>query len=274
MKFSDLIEIRKNRPLIAAHRGAIGVNVPCNTLEAFQVALNQGADIIELDITKSIDGELFVFHPYMDFPHLGKLLPMQLKHSSVIKKYCYRNVDFVKTPYKVSTFDEALDFLKSKCIINIDKFWSCPEIIVNKLKRHDMLDAVIVKSYFNNKTISTIKELCPNIPYMLMMRQYIPEVESLLKNKDINLIAEELIFNSIESDLISEPRIDFLHRNDIYAWCNSIVYNYKDVIAADKTDDRSVVGNQENTWGWLVNRGFDIIQTDWVRELSLYLKNK
>ncbi len=274
MIFEDLKTIRENRPLIASHRGTMGVNIPCNTIEAFEVALNQGADIIELDITKSIDGELFVFHPFMDFPHLGKIIPMQLKHSSFIKQSHYRNVDFVKTPYKVSTFDEVLDVLKDRCIINIDKFWHHPKLIVDKLKKHNAVNKVLVKSYFNHKVITAIQELCPTIAYMPMIRNEIYDIENLLKNKGINLVAEELIFKSTDSPLISEERINMLHNQGIYAWCNSIVYNYKDVIASDKTDDRAVTGNQANTWGWLVEKGFDIIQTDWVRELSLYLKNK
>lgn len=274
MRFDELKSIRKERPIIAAHRGAIGVNIPCNTIESFNIALNQGADIIELDITKSIDGELFVFHPYMDFPHLGKILPMQLKHSSLIKRYTYRNIDFTKTQYKVCTFDEVLEALKGRCIINVDKFWHHPKEIVRKLNDHNMLDSVLVKSYYDAKTYTAISELCPNVPYMLMMREYIPNVEIDLKKLGINLVAEELIFKDINDELINDQRLDYLRANDIYSWCNTIVYNYRDIISGGKTDDKAVLGYQDDVWGWLIEKGFDIIQTDWVRELSLYLNKK
>lgn len=60
----DLIQEKENENiLIAAHRGVSGGNIPCNTLAAFDVALRQGADIIECDIAKSTDGKVFVFHP-------------------------------------------------------------------------------------------------------------------------------------------------------------------------------------------------------------------
>ena len=52
-------------PLIAAHRGVCGGNIPGNTLEAFEAALAQGAGVIELDVSQSADGELFVFHPFI-----------------------------------------------------------------------------------------------------------------------------------------------------------------------------------------------------------------
>ena len=77
MKFSDLSVIRNSSVLVASHRGATGSNIPSNTLESYALALRQGADIVELDVTKSLDGELFAFHPYMDFPHLGKIIPLQ-----------------------------------------------------------------------------------------------------------------------------------------------------------------------------------------------------
>ena len=67
----------KGRPFLAAHRGVNGANIPCNTLAAYRIAVDQGADVVEIDVTKSLDGEFFVFHPYMEPVYLkcGKLIP-------------------------------------------------------------------------------------------------------------------------------------------------------------------------------------------------------
>ncbi|MCG8348016.1 MAG: glycerophosphodiester phosphodiesterase [Chloroflexales bacterium] len=48
-------------PLIIAHRGA-SAQAPENTLAAFILAHEQKADMIELDVRRSADGELVVFH--------------------------------------------------------------------------------------------------------------------------------------------------------------------------------------------------------------------
>ncbi len=48
-------------PLIIAHRGA-SAYAPENTLAAFDLAHRQGADMIELDVQRSADGVLVVFH--------------------------------------------------------------------------------------------------------------------------------------------------------------------------------------------------------------------
>lgn len=49
------------KPKIIAHRGA-SAHRPENTLAAFQLALDQGADGIELDVMLSADGEMVVIH--------------------------------------------------------------------------------------------------------------------------------------------------------------------------------------------------------------------
>lgn len=48
-------------PQIIAHQGS-SLELPPNTVEAFQLALKQGADIIELDIWRTEDGEWVVVH--------------------------------------------------------------------------------------------------------------------------------------------------------------------------------------------------------------------
>jgi glycerophosphoryl diester phosphodiesterase len=48
-------------PLIIAHRGA-SANVPENTLAAFELAIQENADMIELDIKLTADEEVVVIH--------------------------------------------------------------------------------------------------------------------------------------------------------------------------------------------------------------------
>jgi glycerophosphoryl diester phosphodiesterase len=50
-----------NRPLVYAHRGA-SADAPENTLAAFRLALQQGADGIELDAQRCASGEVVVVH--------------------------------------------------------------------------------------------------------------------------------------------------------------------------------------------------------------------
>jgi glycerophosphoryl diester phosphodiesterase len=47
--------------LVIAHRGA-STQAPENSLAAFELALQQGADMVELDVRRTADGELICFH--------------------------------------------------------------------------------------------------------------------------------------------------------------------------------------------------------------------
>ena len=49
------------KPLVFGHRGASGYR-PENTLEAFELALSQGADGVECDLVPTKDGELIIRH--------------------------------------------------------------------------------------------------------------------------------------------------------------------------------------------------------------------
>ena len=60
---------QQNR-IIIAHRGAAGGNIPCNTLASYEIALKQGADMIEIDVDCTSNGKLVIFHPGMEKHHL------------------------------------------------------------------------------------------------------------------------------------------------------------------------------------------------------------
>ena len=56
-------------------------------------------------------------------------------------------------------------------------------------------------------------------------------------------------------------------------WANAIIYNYKVQLAAGHSDDTSLTVDPDLGWGWLADRGYDIIQTDWVLAMRQYLES-
>lgn len=49
----------ERRVMIAAHRGTSGANIIQNTIGAYENALLHGADILELDVIQTVDGDFF-----------------------------------------------------------------------------------------------------------------------------------------------------------------------------------------------------------------------
>ena len=56
-----MFDVSQKRPFVFGHRGASGYR-PENTLEAFALAFEQGADAIECDLLPTADGELIIRH--------------------------------------------------------------------------------------------------------------------------------------------------------------------------------------------------------------------
>ena len=56
MRF-DLRETAADHTVICAHRGIWGGNIPCNNIKAYDIALSQGADMVEIDVTRAADGK-------------------------------------------------------------------------------------------------------------------------------------------------------------------------------------------------------------------------
>ena len=62
-----------------------------------------------------------------------------------------------------------------------------------------------------------------------------------------------------------------MHRQGLMVWSNAIVYDYRSVLSAGHNDDISIAGREDEGWGWLIDRGFDMIQTDWLMALRQYM---
>lgn len=270
----DLQRDALSRTLITAHRGVTGGNIPGNTLAAFDAALLQGADMIELDVSNSIDGELFVFHPGMEpvFLHMEDKLLSDIP-AAEIHKLRFLNSDATPTQFGINTFDEALEHLKGRCYINVDKYWSNVAPITEAIRRHNMVDQVLVKSAYSDEVVRMMEEVAPDLNFMLILRRIDEHTEHMMKRK-LNYVGVEALFTTDDEPICSPEYTEWMHQNGLMTWANSIVYNYRDVIAGTHTDDRAVVGNEDDVWGWMIDRGFDVIQTDWPLALRCYLNSR
>ena len=252
----------QNRVLLAAHRGVAGGNIPCNSFPAFQGALRQGADIIELDISRSSDGVLYVFHPGMEpvFLHSEKLIPSLT--SSEVEKLRLVNQDHAPTEWGVPRLEEILKLLKGRCYINLDKFWTCPQEIATLVRSMGMQDQVLIKTSADRESIVRVEETAADLPYMVIMREKDELTDELLKRK-VRYVGVEALFKTEESPICQTEYIQSMRERGMILWANSIVYDYRAVLAAGHNDDLSVSKDGEAGWGWLARRGFQIIQTDW-----------
>ena len=100
------------------------------------------------------------------------------------------------------------------------------------------------------------------------------DITDKLVERGINCIGAEVLFTTEEHKVCSREYIDYMHSKNRIVWANSIVYNYKAILSAGHTDDVAVQGEEDRGWGWLIDRGFDIIQTDWCLMLKNYIDKR
>lgn len=148
---------------IFAHRGASGY-APENTLEAFRLAMEQGADGMELDVHLTKDGEVVVIHDEtLDRTSNG--------HGNVrdytleeLKKFSFHNHMEKYQGVQIPTLKEALNLVKNSRIkVNIELktgiYWyeGIEEKTMDIVKTMGMEDRVIYSS-FNHYSIQKVLE--------------------------------------------------------------------------------------------------------------------
>jgi glycerophosphoryl diester phosphodiesterase len=153
--------------LIYGHRGASG-HAPENTLEAFRLAMDMGADGFELDVHMSKDGELVVIHDEtVDRTTDGTGLVRELTLEQLQALDACNGMENYRGA-KIPTLGEVFDLIRdTHHIVNVEvKTDECfyPQIEEKCLalaKEKGVEDRVIYSS-FNHYTLMKLRDLKPD----------------------------------------------------------------------------------------------------------------
>jgi len=269
----DIFEcIKEKKVTLAAHRGVCGGNIPCNSMASFKAAIAAGVEIVELDVTKSKDGKLFVLHPGMEPVHLR--LKDSIRHYSAdfVEKFPLSNWDMSRTEYQIMYLEDALKFLCDKCIVNIDKFGDNPEEITALIRKLGVEERVLIKVPYKKELVDAAEKCASDIPFMVYTWDAYAAHEDLM-SRNLRYVGMEVLFREEGSPTAGRDFIQMMHEAGKFVWVNSIVYDYREVLAAGHNDDVSVQGDPEAGWGWLADRGYDIIQTDFAYQCRRFLED-
>ena len=268
----NLQQTAKEKIIVVAHRGESAGNIPCNTIASYDCAVRHGADMIEIDANISADGTLYSFHPKMEGRHLGRPeLRINNLTDAEIRELRYLNYDRAPTEWGICTLDEIFERYKNKCYINVDKFWLYPREISDCIRRHGIIDQIIVKTGPKAELFDIIEGYAPEIQYLPIVTKD-DGVHEMLLGRNINYVGAEVVFTDETTGVGSVEYIEKLHKAGKLVWANAIIYNYKKQLSAGHSDDYSIAYDPEGGWGWLADRGYDIIQTDWTLAMSLFLE--
>ena len=137
--------------LVAAHRGASG-RAPENTLAAIRAAVEDGADVVEIDVQETADGEVVVIHD-SDFMRIGsvdlKVWDARYQEARAIDIGSWFAPEF--SSERLPTLAEVLAICKGKALVDIElKYYGHDERLEEKVvaivEQADMASDVLVMS--------------------------------------------------------------------------------------------------------------------------------
>ncbi|MBQ6366162.1 MAG: glycerophosphodiester phosphodiesterase family protein [Oscillospiraceae bacterium] len=261
--------------LICAHRGSWHGNITQNTNLAYKAALLQGADILETDTTATVDDVVFSLHDGVE-PRLFGLprrcsLQMTASEIDAIQPL---NALAEPSTHKVQRLAEIFAALDHGELINVDRSWRAKGLVLSVLDAFPYMRLqAIIKAPLSEKQVIQQLQAHP-IKYMFMPICYsLEEVKEALSFDELNMVGIELIAHSEKDDLYSDEAIRFIHAHNLFCWVNALVISDcypKAALYGTLNDDVSIANGPDAGWGILMDKGIDVIQTDWPSILRDY----
>lgn len=255
---------------VVAHRGDWR-NSPENSIQAFKNCIEMGVDMIEIDVRKTKDNELVIIHDAtVDRTTNGKGKVSDLTLEEV-KKLRLRAGHGVVTRHEVPTLEEVLNLCKDKVLINIDKGYDYFQQMYSLLTKTGTLDQVVIKGgHSYDKVKGQNGKVLDEVIYMPIVNLNNKNAEELLDGwLAAKPVAIECCIGKYDAEV--ERLLKKIKQSDSKIWINSLWPSLND----GHDDDRAVEMNQEDeAWGWILDRGATLIQTDRPEELLDYLDDK
>ena len=158
------VSINKNHKiLIIGHRGGAGMAVE-NTLQCIEKGIQTGADMIEVDVHMTKDGELVVCHDQTidrTTNGTGRIAEMTLAE---IKKFNIVDTEGNTIKEKIPTLNEVLEQINGKCklLIEIKRthnlYLGIEAKLLSVIKNHNASEWTVIQS-FNDTVLKTLHTL-------------------------------------------------------------------------------------------------------------------
>lgn len=162
---------RSERPLVIAHRGASAYR-PENTLPAYALAVEQGADMIEIDLHLTNDSRIVIAHD-SDLDHFGA--SGSIAESSLAEMKALDAGHKKGVAAEVPTLEEVLDAYGHRIAFNLEFKWAAhgdylglESRTLKALNSRGLLDSTLFSS-FRESVLRELKRLSPDSRIALLI---------------------------------------------------------------------------------------------------------
>ncbi len=300
-KTLDIIKHREKYPeyiLVSAHRG-YWANYPENSLDAYRMAIELGADIIEMDVRVTLDNVMVVFHDACLDRITTGYGRLREENWSYISTLYLRSESGAVSKDRMLQLSEALDYLKDKAVIALDikeggaLFNQTMIRVLTLLQEKKMLYQAIVKGKLPLDKLQSILDqvgiTLDDFIYTPIAFSTTPDLQKYLNDyvntKKINAI--ELVYKqSADPILTYVPMLENAH---IWIGQYSFWPELGDGVIAEKIpltdtdpivrkydfqdkDPNNFLDDGRGDWDWLLSKGANYVITDRSELLILYLE--
>lgn len=185
---NDLLAGEKvNRcPLIIAHRGA-SAHAPENTLAAFKMAVDAGADGVEFDVQLAADGVPVVIHDTdlrrtagID-KRVEELTSFQLSQTDVgswfAPQFASETVPTLEQTLQLLRYFNGLIYIELKC--ELDNFKPLVAAVCDTIRSSPLLPQIIVQSF----RLAAIPEVHRQLPGVQPAALFEPSIMTILRSR-------------------------------------------------------------------------------------------
>ena len=206
--------------LIFGHRGA-SAYAPMNTIPAFELAAEQGAHGVELDVHLTKDGDLIIVHDFTIDHTTDGTGTVTDKTLAELKEYDAGSwFDATFAGLKLPTLSEVFEAVGDKLYINVEikslarEADGTEEVVADCIRKHNMVERVIVSS-FNPYVLKRFRPVAPEmvIGYLLHPNSLSDESHTILTPSDYEAL--HYYHNMIGSDELAFAK---KHDKPINTW--------------------------------------------------------
>ncbi|PIB27146.1 hypothetical protein BFP77_14035 [Maribacter sp. 4U21] len=264
------LKSKNNRAFVVAHRGDWR-NAPENSAQSIENCIKLSVDFVEIDIAMTKDSVLVLLHDTTlnrTTTGEGRIID---KTYEEIKKLRLKNGVGFPTEQKIPTLREALMIANGKIMLDLDIKGNIPFNLVDKvLREQSAYRNVATRSYRTYPEAvdyygSSLEELIyfPNISKNVVdIKTYIEDFENT-----INPMVYVPKFETEDSNVLNY--FETIINNNDRIWVHTITAS-----RSGGHDDEKAVTNLDGSYGWLLNKGVRMFQTDRPELLIEYLRGK
>lgn len=269
--------VRTNGVMVASHR-ADWQFAPENSLESLRNAIRFGADIIETDVRMTKDGRIVIMHDYAvnrTTNGSGLVADMTLDEIRALR---LRDNLGAMTPYQVPTLEEFIAVAKGKAWLYLDKaIYDLPgheegtlvRALLEIARANGTLDeTVFVLPWPYEKAKRIFGEDLEKVRFCPVIEDSIPDLEAYVEEYIAKLKPFAFQFRMASLDSRTYAILPRVLASGSRAFIAATWHHH----TAGHDDRASIFDSPQNGWGWLIDHGFSIIETNHARDLVRFLR--